>query len=87
MIRHDKIARHPRTFKTLVGLSAEGFKQLLPPFERAWESDLDRRDAGRVRWRAQGEAGGHGGQTRVHPSLFPLYPIQAGLPVLVVPAV
>ena len=43
MIRHDKIARHPRTFKTLTGLSAEGFKQLLPAFERAWESDLDRR--------------------------------------------
>ena len=48
MMRHDKIARHPRTFKTLTGLSAEGFKQLLPPFERARESDLGRRDAGRV---------------------------------------
>ena len=87
MIRHDKIARHPRTSKTLTGLSAEGFKQFLPPFERARESDLGRRDAGRVRRRAQGEAGGHGGQTRVYPGLFPLYPIPAGLPVLVVPAV
>ena len=87
MIRHDKIARHPRTFKTLTGLSTEGFKQLLPPFERAREFDLGRRDAGRVRRWAQGEAGGHGGQSRVHPGLFPLYPIQAGLLVLVVPAV
>jgi hypothetical protein len=64
----------PRTFKTLTSLSAEGFKQLLPPFERAWESNLDRRDAGRVRRWAQGEAGGHSGQTRVHPGLFPALP-------------
>ena len=44
MIRHDKIARYPRTFKTLTGLSTEGFKQILPSFEEAWEADLDRRD-------------------------------------------
>ena len=53
MMRHDKIARHPRTFKTLTGLSAEGCKQLLPAFERAWKAVVDRRDAGRVRrWTA-----------------------------------
>ena len=81
MISQAKISRHPRTFKTLTGLSAEGFKQLLPACERAWESDLDRRDAGRVwRW-AQGEAGGHGGQAGVHPGVFPalLHPSGAGV--------
>ena len=35
MISQAKISRHPRTFKTLTGLSAEGFKQLLPACERA----------------------------------------------------
>jgi hypothetical protein len=35
MIRHDKSARHPRTFKTLTGLSTEGFIQILPSFEEA----------------------------------------------------
>jgi hypothetical protein len=54
MISHDKIARHPRTFKTLTGLSTEGFNQILPSFEEAWESDLDCRDAGRVRQRRRG---------------------------------
>jgi hypothetical protein len=38
MIRHDKIARHPRTFKTLIGLSTEGgFSQLLASFEEVLE--------------------------------------------------
>ena len=59
MIRHDKIAKHPRLFKTLTGLSTEGFRQLLPAFERAWEAELDRRDAGRLRRRRRG--GGSGG--------------------------
>ena len=45
MIHHDKIVRHPRTFKTLTGLSTEGFDQLLVSFDEAWESDLNRRDA------------------------------------------
>ena len=61
MMRHDKIARHPRTFKTLTGLSTEGFKQILPSFEEAWEADLDRRDAGRLRGRGGGRKGGPGG--------------------------
>ena len=79
MISHDKIARHPRTFKTLTNLSTEGFNQILPSFEEAWESDLDRpgRWAGAAtqarRW-AQGEAGGHGGQAGVHPDVFPALP-------------
>ena len=45
MIRHDKIARPPHTFKTLTGLSTEGFDQLLVSFDEAWESNLNRRDA------------------------------------------
>ena len=45
MIRHDKIARYPRTFKTLTGLSTEGFDQLLVSFDEAWEPNLNRRDA------------------------------------------
>ena len=79
MISHDKIARHPRTFKTLTNLSTEGFNQILPSFEEAWESDLDRpgRWAGAAtqarRW-AQGEAGGHGGHAGVHPDVFPALP-------------
>ena len=46
MISHAKISRHRRMFKTLTGLSTEGFKQILPSFEEAWEADLDRRDTG-----------------------------------------
>ena len=61
MIRHDKIARHPRMFKTLTGLSAEGFKQILPSFEEAWEADLDRRDAGRLHLWGGGRKGVPGG--------------------------
>ena len=82
MIRHDKIARHPCMFKTLTGLSAEGFKQLLPAFERAWESDLERRDAKRIRRRSRG-GGRRGGFRESADRLvfilvyFRLYPIQA----------
>ena len=36
MISHAKISRHRRMFKTLTGLSTEGFKQILPSFEEAW---------------------------------------------------
>jgi len=36
MISHAKLARHRRMFKTLTGLSTEGFKQILPSFEEAW---------------------------------------------------
>ena len=42
MISHAKLAHHGRMFKTLTGLSTEGFKQILPSFEEAWEADLDR---------------------------------------------
>ncbi len=56
MISHAKISRHRRMFKTLTGLSTEGFKQILPSFEEAWEADLDRRDAGRLRLRGRGAA-------------------------------
>ena len=81
MISHAKLARHRRMFKTLTGLSTEGFKQILPSFEEAWEADLDRRDAGRLRLRGRGggRKGAAGGrrQTRVHPGLFPAHPIQA----------
>jgi len=35
MISHAKISRHRRMFKTLTGLSTEGFKQILPSFEEA----------------------------------------------------
>jgi len=45
MISHAKISRQRRMFKTLTGLSTEGFKQILPSFEEAWEADLDHRDA------------------------------------------
>jgi len=54
MISHAKISRHRRMFKTLTGLSTEGFNQILPSFEEAWEADLDRRDAGRLRLRGRG---------------------------------
>jgi len=72
MISHAKISRHRRMFKTLTGLSTEGFKQILPSFEEAWEADLDRRDAGRLRLRGGGRKGVPGvrRQTRVHPSVL-----------------
>ena len=62
MISHAKISRHRRMFKTLTGLSTEGFKQILRSFEEAWEADLDRRDAGRLRLRGRG--GGRKGRFR-----------------------
>jgi hypothetical protein len=37
MISHAKISRHRRMFKTLTGLSTEGFKQMLPSFEKVWK--------------------------------------------------
>ena len=55
MISHAKISRHRRMFKTLTSLSTEGFKQILPSFEEAWEADLDRRDAGRLRLRGSAD--------------------------------
>ena len=38
MISHAKISCHRRMFKTHTGLSTEGFKQILPSFEEAWEA-------------------------------------------------
>ena len=82
MISHAKISHHRRMFKTFTGLSTEGFKQMLPSFEEAWEADLDRRDAGRLclRGRGGGRKGGPGvrRQTRVHPGLFPALPHPSG---------
>ena len=82
MISHAKISCHRRMFKTLTDLSTEGFKQILPSFEEAWEADLDRRDAGRLRLRLRGggRKGGPGGrrQTRVHRGLFPVLPHPSG---------
>ena len=82
MISHTKISRHRRMCKTFTGLSTEGFKQMLPSFEEAWEADLDRRDAGRLRLRGRG-GGRKGGpgvcrQARVHPGLFPALPHPSG---------
>ena len=82
MISHAKISSHRRMFKTLTGLSTEGFKQILPSFEEVWEADLDRRDAGGLRLRGRG-GGRKGGprvrrQTRVHPGLFPALPHPSG---------
>jgi len=82
MISHAKISRHRRMFKTLTGLSTEGFKQILPSFEEAWEADLDRRDAGRLRLRGRGggrKGGFRGSADRLVFILvyFRLYPIQA----------
>jgi len=82
MISHAKISRHRRMFKTLTGLSTEGFKQILPSFEEAWEADLDRRGAGRLRLRGRGggrKGGFRGSADRLVFILvyFRLYPIQA----------
>ena len=81
MISHAKISHHRRMFKTLTGLSTEGFKQILPSFEEVWEADLDRRDAGRLclRGRGGGRKGARGAADRLVFILvyFRLYPIQA----------
>lgn len=53
MIQYDKLAKHPRIFKTLIGLNTEGFRQLLPTFKRAREAELERR-AGRLRYPRRG---------------------------------
>ncbi len=37
MISHAKISCHRRMFKMLTGLSTEGFKQMLPSFEKVWK--------------------------------------------------
>ena len=81
MISHAKISSHRRMFKTLTGLNTEGFKPILPSFEEAWEADLDRRDAGRLRLRGRGggRKGAQGSADRLVFILvyFRLYPIQA----------
>jgi len=84
MTTYAKIARNPKLFRSLTGLSLSAFAQLLPAFEKAYDADLMRRDEqkGEVRQRQRG-----GGRRSTIPQIadklvfilvyFRLYPVQA----------
>lgn len=83
MITYTKIAKNPKLFQSLTGLSLPAFAQLLPAFEKAYDADLMRRDAQKaeVRQRQRG-----GGRQSTIPEMadklvfilvyFRLYPVQ-----------
>jgi len=48
MIPYAKLAKKPKLFRSFTGLSIQAFKQLLPAFEAAYETDLLRRDEQRI---------------------------------------
>ena len=83
MINHAKLSRHHRMFKTLTGLSTEGFAKLPVSFKEVREADLDHRDAGHIhRWsRSGGRKGGFPRgrrQARVHAGLSATPPHPGG---------
>ena len=61
MITYEKLKDKPQVFKSLIGLTLPAFLELLPAFRRAYEYDLDRRDAQREQPRQRGRGGGRQG--------------------------
>lgn len=61
MITYEKLKDKPQVFKSLIGLTLAAFSELLPAFRRAYETDLDRRDAQREQSRQRGRGGGRKG--------------------------
>lgn len=61
MIRYRTLKKHPDMFYKCSGLRLTGFYDLLTTFQRAYEDDLDERDAqkkhGRIRARGGGRSG------------------------------
>jgi hypothetical protein len=58
MLRYAKIKDKPRLLQSLTGLTPQAFARLLPAFHRAYEQDLDRRDAQREEPRQRRRGGG-----------------------------
>jgi hypothetical protein len=56
MLNFGELARQPHVFQSLTGLSLTAFAQLLPTFDRAYETAQDAADAQRqtARQRARG---------------------------------
>lgn len=58
MITYAKVAKNPKLLRSLTGLSMQAFKQLLPVFEKAYETDLAHRDEQKVAPRQRQRGGG-----------------------------
>jgi hypothetical protein len=58
MITYAKLAKNPKLFRGLTGLSMQAFKQLLPAFENAYDTDLMRRDEQKTEPRQRQRGGG-----------------------------
>ena len=83
MITYAKIAKNPKLFQSLTGLSTSAFAQLLPAFEKAYETDLRRRDEQKTKARQRQRGGGrHSTIPEMADKLvfilvyFRLYPVQ-----------
>lgn len=61
MITYEKLVKKPKLFGSFTGLSVQSFKQLLPAFEAAYETDLMRRDEQRTAPRQRQRGGGRPG--------------------------
>jgi hypothetical protein len=61
MINYKKLAQKPAIFQSFTGLKLTAFTELLPAFEQAYETDLDRRDAQRKTKRDRQRGGGRTG--------------------------
>jgi len=83
MITCKNLAKAPGVFKNFTGLSSEAFEELLPAFRRAYETDLDKREAQREKPRQRKRGGGRTGALKcIEDKLvfilfyFRFYPIQ-----------
>lgn len=83
MITYAKIAKNPKLFQSLTGLSTSAFAQLLPAFEKAYETDLRCRDEQKAKARQRQRGGGrHSTIPEMADKLvfilvyFRLYPVQ-----------
>lgn len=61
MMTYEKLKNSPQLFKSFTGLTLTAFLALLPAFRRAYEDDLDRRDAQREQPRQRQRGGGRKG--------------------------
>ncbi len=77
------LQKNASAFRCFTGLTVTGFEALLPAFERAYEADLDQRDAARKVKRQRARGGGSRGKLRTLADklvfilcYFKLYPVQ-----------
>jgi hypothetical protein len=83
LIKFQLLKENKATFQCFTGLNLAAFHELLPAFERAYETDLDKRDKVRARKRLRERGGGRNGAL---PNLedkllfilfyFKVYPVQ-----------